>query len=194
MDIIRPTLLLDKAVCLRNIARMAEKAKAKNLKFRPHFKTHQSAVIGTWYRQFGVSAITVSSVQMAGYFAAHGWGDITIAFPVNILEINQINALAKQIQLNLLVENRESVEFLDKKLTNQVGIFIEIDTGHNRSGISASKFRNIQHILELARRSSKMSFQGFLSHTGHTYDAQSRHDIFREHFDAVLKINTSLKF
>ncbi|MFV0375749.1 MAG: hypothetical protein ACK5JD_00445 [Mangrovibacterium sp.] len=66
MDIIRPTLLLDKAVCLRNIARMAERAKAKNLKFRPHFKTHQSAVIGTWYRQFGVSSITVSSVQMAG--------------------------------------------------------------------------------------------------------------------------------
>lgn len=190
MDIVRPTLLLDKAVCLRNIARMAEKAKAKNLNFRPHFKTHQSAIIGDWYRQFGVSSITVSSVQMAEYFSAHGWDDITIAFPTNILEIDQINRLAKKIELNLLVENRECVDILDTKLTARVGIFIEIDTGDNRSGIASSKIRNIQLILDVIRGNKNMIFRGFLSHTGHTYAAQSRHDIFNRHFDAVLKMKS----
>ena len=61
MDIVRPTLILDKEVCLRNIERMAEKAKAKNLLFRPHFKTHQSATVGEWFRDAGITAITVSS-------------------------------------------------------------------------------------------------------------------------------------
>ena len=72
IEIIRPTFVIDKEVCLQNIEKMAEKAKAHNLRFRPHFKTHQSAKIGEWFRLFGVDAITVSSVSMAEYFAMNG--------------------------------------------------------------------------------------------------------------------------
>jgi len=32
---------------------------------------------------------------MAEYFARHSWNDITIAFPVNILEIANINRRAR---------------------------------------------------------------------------------------------------
>jgi D-serine deaminase-like pyridoxal phosphate-dependent protein len=53
-EIIRPTLVIDKEVCLRNIERMVQKAKEHHLLFRPHFKTHQSAEIGEWFREFGV--------------------------------------------------------------------------------------------------------------------------------------------
>lgn len=61
----RPTLLLDPDRAKRNISRMAEKAARSGLRFRPHFKTHQSAAVGEWFRPFGVTAITVSSVEMA---------------------------------------------------------------------------------------------------------------------------------
>ena len=81
--IARPTLLLDKARALRNIARIAEKTRRDGVRFRPHFKTHQSAEIGEWIRAHGVEAICVSSVEMAAFFADHGWRDIAIAFPVN---------------------------------------------------------------------------------------------------------------
>lgn len=188
MDIVRPTLLLDKNKCMQNISRMAEKAKAKGLHFRPHFKTHQSAEIGEWFREFGVTAITVSSLRMAQYFAEHGWNDITIAFPINILEIKGINELAAKINLNLLIENLESVEMLTEKIEQPVGLFIEIDTGHNRTGIAANKYYGINAMLRVIRENSKFNFKGFLSHTGHTYDAQSKHDIYNRHFDAVLKM------
>jgi len=46
----QPTLLLDEAAARRNIRFMAEKATRLGLVFRPHFKTHQSAVIGEWFR------------------------------------------------------------------------------------------------------------------------------------------------
>jgi len=65
MEIIQPTLVLNKTRCLQNIELMAEKAKRHKLSFRPHFKTHQSAEIGSWFRMFGVDKITVSSVNMA---------------------------------------------------------------------------------------------------------------------------------
>ena len=82
-----PTLLLDKNKCLTNLNFMVQKAGNYNLSFRPHFKTHQSLEIGRWYKDFGIDKITVSSLQMAVYFAEE-WTDITVAFPVNILEID----------------------------------------------------------------------------------------------------------
>ncbi len=188
MDIVRPTLVIDKEICLRNIERMAKKAKSKNLFFRPHFKTHQSIIIGEWFRDFGVTAITVSSVQMAQYFAKNGWNDITIAFPVNVHEIDAINKLASEINLNILIENKESLEYITKFIKSHVGVFIEIDTGHNRTGISPNKTNLIDRMIEILKENSFFHFKGFLSHTGHTYLAKSKHDIFNRHFDAVLKM------
>ena len=69
LSVTKPTFVVDPVICRRNIARMADKARGAGLKFRPHFKTHQSAAIGAWFREEGVTAITVSSVSMARYFA-----------------------------------------------------------------------------------------------------------------------------
>ena len=190
MDIVCPTLILDKEVCFRNIERMAEKAKTNNLFFRPHFKTHQSAEVGEWFRGFGVSAITVSSVQMAEYFASHGWNDITIAIPVNILEINQINSLAKKIKVNLLIENKDMMALLDKFIKVPVGIFIEIDTGHNRTGIMASKTNQIDTLLKITAQNPNLMFKGFLTHAGHTYKTKTKHEIYNIHFDTLLKMRS----
>src|SRR5690606_15145605 len=60
-----PTLLLDETRARRNIERMAAAARFGEVRFRPHFKTHQAAGVGVWFRQAGVRAITVSSVAMA---------------------------------------------------------------------------------------------------------------------------------
>ena len=113
-NITTPTLILDKTKCLNNIRLMANKAKKHNLILRPHFKTHQSRIVGKWYKQQGIDKITVSSLQMAEYFANDDWKDITVAFPVNIREIETINSLAEEIQLNITIENIESIEFLQK--------------------------------------------------------------------------------
>ena len=59
MELKKPTLFLDEQKCLANIRRMKEKADRHNLVFRPHFKTHQSAGVGEWFRDLGVDKITV---------------------------------------------------------------------------------------------------------------------------------------
>ena len=105
--ITKPTLLLDEQKCRDNIRMMTGKAEKSKVAFRPHFKTHQSLEIGRWFKESGVDKITVSSLEMAVYFAPE-WNDITVAFPVNILEIETINYLAEKINLNLLIESVES--------------------------------------------------------------------------------------
>jgi D-serine deaminase-like pyridoxal phosphate-dependent protein len=189
-EIIRPTLVVDKDICLQNIERMAQKAKDYHLRFRPHFKTHQSAEIGNWFRIYGVKAITVSSVQMAEYFARNGWDDITIAFPLNILELDIINRLAANIKLNVLVENKEAAAVLAKKASCKIGVFLKIDTGSNRTGIEPSKTGAINTILGILTENKKVTFKGFLTHAGHTYTARSTNEIFSRHFDSLLKLRS----
>lgn len=188
MQIFHPTLLLDWSRAISNIRRMAEKAKKSQVRFRPHFKTHQSGLIGEWFRQFGVEAITVSSVEMALYFARHGWRDIAIAFPVNILEIENINQLASAIQLHLLVESEETVAFLNSHLAARVGVWIKIDVGYHRTGLGWDRF---DQVIELARQiqgSEKMVFKGLLTHAGHTYRASSAAEVRSIYHDMVQKL------
>lgn len=172
-----PTLIIDKYKCLRNIERIAEKAKHNNVNFRPHFKTHQLAKVGEWFRHYGVDSITVSSVSMAKYFFENGWRNITIAFPVNILEIDEINYLASNAEINLLVISRETLKFLEGNLNSKVGIFIKIDTGYHRTGIDAENINELDLLMRDLINSEKVEFKGFLSHSGNTYHAGSRDEI-----------------
>ncbi len=175
--LIRPTLLLDKQKCVANIQKMVKKAEKNNIIFRPHFKTHQSAQIGNWYKEAGVECITVSSVKMAEYFAENGWKDITIAFPANILEWEAINKMAGKININIVVESIETIQFLESKLNNPVGLYVKIDTGYGRTGIPADDFEKIQKILKTLTDCKQLIFIGFLCHAGHTYHAKSKTEI-----------------
>ena len=183
-----PTLLLDKDIAIKNIERMAAKAKASGVVFRPHFKTHQSAEVGEWFRDFGVECITVSSVKMAAYFASNGWNDITVAFPVNIREWKRIDALAEKINLNILVENIEAVTFLENRLTNPVGVFVKVDTGYGRTGIDAGDFDALQLLLDPMKNAKKLIFMGFLTHAGNTYHAGSTDEIKEIKKSAVSRL------
>ena len=175
-----PTLLLDEDRCRRNIAAMVLNAKTQQVQLRPHFKTHQSLEISRWFKELGVEKITVSSLAMAQYFAAE-WQDITVAFPVNILEIQSINELAAQISLNLLVEDIHAVQFLERYLEQKAGVFISIDVGYGRTGIQADKHEQIELLLDEIAASQQLTFQGFLAHAGHTYKCRSQEEIKAVH-------------
>lgn len=187
-NISKPTLIIDREKCLKNIERMAQKAKDSNLIFRPHFKTHYSAEVGEWFRYFGVEAITVSSVSMAKYFYENGWRNITIAFPVNILEIDGINELAKDAEINLLVISRETLKFLEKNLESKVGVFVKIDTGYHRTGVAAENIEELDALMSDLNNSKKLLFKGFLTHSGNTYHADSKNEILSIHDESKKKL------
>lgn len=190
--ITKPTLLLDKHKCKNNIKRMALKAQQKGLSLRPHFKTHQSLEIGEWYKEYGVDKITVSSLVMAEYFSSQ-WEDITVAFPVNILEIDTVNTLAKNITLNVLVESIDVALFLKENVTHALGLFIKIDVGYNRVGLKPSNLELIEEILGVIDASDRLQFKGFLAHAGHTYNCRSKEEVLQVHKEAVRCLHP-LKF
>lgn len=188
----KPSLIVDKEKCIRNIRKMKAKADKANVLFRPHFKTHQSASIGEWFREEGVEAITVSSISMAKYFADNGWKDISVAFPLNILEMEEINALAERITLNLLVESVGSVRFLKHYLSSNINLYIKIDTGYHRTGIWCENIEEIQNVVDEIKGTEKTEFIGFLTHSGQNYHAKDEEEIRNNHGE-VLRIMSELK-
>lgn len=185
----KPTLLLDSSRAKRNIARMADKARLSGVRFRPHFKTHQSLEIGTWFREQGASAITVSSVDMALGFADAGWEDILIAFPANLRQVKAFDALARRIHLELLVESPESVAFLEERLSHGVDAWIKVDVGNRRTGIMISDRDALAALARKIAASRRLRLRGLLTHAGQTYHAKSTGQIQQIFRESVQKMN-----
>jgi D-serine deaminase-like pyridoxal phosphate-dependent protein len=184
----QPSLIVDEAKCRANIKFMADKAKKLNLSFRPHFKTHQSLEVGNWFKDYGVTKITVSSVPMAEYFALGGWNDITIAFPFVPHQANEVNSLAKSINLNLVVSSIKNAELLSKSIKTEVGVFVEVDTGQARSGFQIDDIKSIDEAIRVITSISNLKFLGFLNHAGQSYQKSSS-ELEELNLSIVLKLN-----
>jgi D-serine deaminase-like pyridoxal phosphate-dependent protein len=187
--ITRPTLLLDEQKAKQHIAMMSQKNRDAHAIFRPHFKTHQSAEIGEWFRATGVQAITVSSVEMAFYFADNGWVDILIAFPVNIRDLTSINLLARRVTLHILVDSVESAHKLNQALDTTVYVWIEVDTGSNRSGIHWQDERSLKLLSSIVSQASHLSLVGLLTYVGITYTARTPQQIKLAYGEAIGHIS-----
>ncbi|UCE03006.1 MAG: alanine racemase, partial [Candidatus Latescibacterota bacterium] len=187
LQIRRPTLLLDRTRARRHIEQMVDKAARVGVRFKPHFKTHQSAVIGGWFRALGVRGITVSSLDMARYFAADGWQDITVAFPFNTREREEVDALARQIDLHLIVDSMAAVEVLGS-LTRTVHVWIKVDVGGRRAGVPWSHAHSVLALAETIRRSKHARFKGLLTHAGHSYDTSSVAEILEIHASSIRRL------
>jgi len=190
-----PTLIIDEDKCRANIRAMAEKARRNDVIFRPHFKTHQSHEIGSWFKDEGVDRITTSSLTMAAYFSKAGWKDITVAFPANILEIELINQLAQSIVLNIVVESLETIHGLDNNLKENINIYIKLDLGYHRTGIAPEKEELISEMMEAIDVSQHMTMKGFLGHAGHSYAATNQSEVARVHCESTrLIVETRNKY
>lgn len=192
LDLQRPTLLVDAERVRRNITRMARKAAAAGVRFRPHFKTHQSAAIGEWFRDAGVESITVSSLDMARYFADHGWSDITVAFPLNVREMKGINQLAARVTLHVLVDCHDAVQALEAQLTQPVDVWIKVDVGGRRAGVRWTDLEAVMSLAGRLRDNARVRFVGLLTHSGHSYDAEDVHAIQTIH-DTTLQRMSELR-
>jgi D-serine deaminase-like pyridoxal phosphate-dependent protein len=167
---------------------MAGRARRMGVRFRPHFKTHQSRRVGRIFRELGVEAITVSSVEMAEYFAADGWRDILIAFPVNLREADAIARLAARCRLGLLVESPEVVHRLGRTLGRTVDLWIKVDIGYRRSGIDWDDADLLVRTCRAAASGPRFRLRGLLTHNGRTYAARTLEALVRSHADAMDKM------
>ncbi len=197
----RPQLIVDLDKVRKNIAKVIGRLKQCGVSVRPHFKTHQCAAIGELFRDVGIRAVTVSSLDMATYFASHGWRDITLAVPINHRQLDAICQFDPQVRLNLLVDSVETTIAIDDALKGAVSprpkqaVWVKVDVGYGRVGIKWDNEKDLLSLVKLIERSDVLEFCGLLTHSGHTYDCRGREEVinqFEEGRNRMLRLKQML--
>jgi len=171
-DLPTPALLLDLDVLDANLAHMAARVTALGVRLRPHIKTHKCIEVGERQRRLGAQGITVSTLAEARAFAAHGFDDITWAFPVVLSRLAEARELAERTTLRLVVDSQEAVDALEQ-LGYPFHVWLKVDCGYHRAGVDPAS----PHAVDVARAihdSATLVFDGLLSHAGHSYKGPSR--------------------
>ena len=137
IDTPAPIVLVD--VMQENIDRMQAFATLRNLDVRPHVKTHKCVEIGRRQVKAGAVGITAGNVGEAEVFAAAGFDDIFIAYPIwpSGTKGVRIRKLAVTTRLRVGVDNFAAVDALADAMGSEAGrleVVIEVDCGARRSG------------------------------------------------------------
>src|SRR5262245_25501856 len=81
-DLDTPAVLIDLERLERNVARMAERARAAGVALRPHCKTHKLPEVARLQLSAGAGGITLAKVGEAEVFARSGFEDVFLAYPI----------------------------------------------------------------------------------------------------------------
>ena len=137
VDTPAPIVLAD--VMQDNIDRMQGFADRLGLNVRPHVKTHKCVEIGRRQVKAGAVGITAGNVGEAEVFAAAGFDDIFIAYPIwpSGTKGLRIRKLAVTTRLRVGVDNFAAIDALADAMGSEaerLQVVIEVDCGARRSG------------------------------------------------------------
>jgi len=137
VDTPAPIVLVD--VMQDNIDRMQGFAAQHGLDVRPHVKTHKCVEIGRRQVKAGAVGITAGNVGEAEVFAAAGFDDIFIAYPIwpSGSKGLRLRKLAVTTRLRVGVDNFAAIDALADAMgteAERLQVVIEVDCGARRSG------------------------------------------------------------
>jgi len=177
-DLPTPAVLVDVDVVERNLARMAESARKAGVRFRPHAKTHKVPQVGRMQIAAGASGLALAKTSEAEVFAAAGFDDLFLAYPVvGKGKPERLLALAGKIRLAVGVDSLEGARALASPFAaagHTLDVLLKVDLGTRRVGVlpeAAPEFA-----LRLAEITG-LSLRGLFAHAGHGYAETSREGV-----------------
>jgi D-serine deaminase-like pyridoxal phosphate-dependent protein len=179
-DLETPCVLVDLDRLQRNVARMAESARAAAVRLRPHAKTHKIPEVGRLQLQAGAAGLSVAKTSEAEVFADGGAADLFIAFPVvGADKARRLLALARRVRLAVGVDSLEGARtlaapFADARL--HLDVMLKVDVGFHRVGVQPEDAPPVA--LRLAETPG-LHLRGLFTHAGQSYLQESPDDVAR---------------
>ncbi|WP_417218339.1 alanine racemase [Arthrobacter sp.] len=165
-----PEVLIDLDVLQHNITSLAHAVSARGQRLRPHAKTHKMQQIADLQLAAGACGLTVATVGEAEVFAEKGVRDLFIAYPLWVggPMARRLTALAGRTALRVGIDSVEGARNLAAQLgPNQgaLGVMVELDSGHGRSGAVPGAAVEIAQ----AARAAGLRVAGLFTFPGHSY-------------------------
>ena len=173
-DVPTPSLVLNRAILLRNIGAMARALARHNVPLRPHMKTAKSIDVARLALAGQPGGITVSTLAEAEYFAAHGISDILYAVAITPQKLDQVAKIrAAGAELMVVTDDPDTASAIAAH-PGAGPALIEIDTGEGRRGVGPDDPLLLQIASLLDNR-----LAGVMTHAGHSYSGRTVADMAR---------------
>jgi D-serine deaminase-like pyridoxal phosphate-dependent protein len=177
-----PALVLDLDVFERNLARMADLARAAGVGLRPHAKTHKSATIARRQIEAGALGVCCAKLGEAEALAAADPGLHGILLTSPVVAAGAVERLvdlnARVAGLKAVVDHPSAVEALGAAAARAgapLELVVDLDIGLHRTGVA-----DRQGALALARRIAEHpglvlgGVQAYAGHLQHVADYADR--------------------
>jgi D-serine deaminase-like pyridoxal phosphate-dependent protein len=187
-----PFLAVDIEVMERNLASMAAAARARRLALRPHAKTHKCPEIARRQVEHGATGLSVATVGEAEIFAAAGFTDLFIAYPIWAVGVRgtRLRALAEQASLRVGIDSAEGAQVLARAVAGTVvEALVEIDSGHHRSGVQPERAAEVA----MAAARAGLVVSGVFTFPGHSYGPGRGRQAASDEADALTEAAASLR-
>ena len=173
-DLPTPSVLVDLDVLERNVRAMQERSQIAGVKLRPHAKTHKSPEVARMQLEAGASGLTLAKTSEAEIFAALGFDDIFLGYPVfGADKARRLLALTDRLRLAVGVDSVEGAQSLGDVFhaaNRSLPVRLKIDCGYHRVGVPPKQ------AVEIARRIADrpgIAFAGVFTHGGQGYAAKT---------------------
>lgn len=170
VEVDTPALIVSEEILHRNIAEMASFAKSVGVGLRPHIKTHKTPQIARLQIAAGAIGITCAKVGEAEVMVNEaGVEDILLAYPtIGESKYRRIVELMEKARIIVALDSLEAAESLSASMARHdrvIDVFIEVNTGQNRSGIMVGD-DTVAFAQNIARQPN-LKLAGIMTHEGH---------------------------
>jgi D-serine deaminase-like pyridoxal phosphate-dependent protein len=163
-----PSLILDLDAFERNLDRMDASLAGKNIRIRPHAKSHKCSEIALRQIERGAVGVCCQKVSEAAAMIDGGVPDVLIANEaVGTPKLKTLAALAKRAKVAVCADNPGNVAALDeaaRAASVNLDVLVEVNVGANRCGVEPG-----EPAVQLAKtiaNSKNLRFAGLQAYQG----------------------------
>ncbi|MES2561129.1 MAG: DSD1 family PLP-dependent enzyme [Pseudomonadota bacterium] len=163
-----PALILELDAFERNLRRLPESLATRNIKVRPHAKSHKCSQIALRQMALGAVGVCCQKVSEAEAMVEGGVNDVLIANEVvGAVKLKRLTALAKQARVAVCADNAANITALDvaaREAGVTLDVLVEINVGSNRCGVESG-----EPAVTLAKQiagSASLRFSGLQAYQG----------------------------
>ena len=165
-DILTPALVLYPEILDANISRTLRLLDGNPRRWRVHIKTAKLAYTVEHLIARGVCNFKCATTLELALACRSGAADVLLAYPTmgaNARRVREIAGEFPEVKISVLVENQTQIQ---QWSGSRLGIFLDINSGMNRTGVEES---HSEEILKLTRAISAASldFRGLHYYDGH---------------------------
>lgn len=168
-DLETPAVVVDLDVMERNLSRMADYCRDKNLRLRPHTKSHKVPELAKRQLAHAAHGITVAKIGEAEVMLDAGITDILIAYPIiGTGKTEKLADLASRASISVSLDSVEVARAISAEASKRnvsINVLIELDVGFRRCGITTE-----DELLKVAQAVADLpglEFEGLMFFPGH---------------------------